>query len=77
MVWGQPAVCYLELGDDEKSLALLRDAEAVNREAGYIHNYQVNLANIGNVYLNRGDHFTAILYYRRVLELARQIKEPV
>lgn len=77
MVWSELAVCYLGVGDDEKALELFRKAECVNRELGYIHNYQVVLANIGNVYLYRRDHFTAISNYRRALALAREIKDPV
>lgn len=77
MVWSELAVCYLGMGDDEKALELFRKAESVNHESGFIHNYQVVLANIGNVYLHRRDHFTAISYYQRALALAREIKDPV
>ncbi len=77
MVWSELAVCYLGLGDDEKAMELFRKAERVNYEAGVVHNYQVVLANIGNVYLHRRDHFTAISYYQRALALAREIKDPV
>ena len=77
MVWSELAVCYLGRGDDKLAMDLLRKAEQVNLEAGVIHNYQVVLANIGNVYLHRRDHFTAISYYRRALALAREIKDPV
>jgi tetratricopeptide (TPR) repeat protein len=77
MVWSELAVCHLGLGEDEKAMELLRNAERVNYEAGFVHNYQVVLANIGNVYLHRGDHLTAIAYYRRALALAREIKDPV
>jgi tetratricopeptide (TPR) repeat protein len=76
-VWSEMAVCHLGLGDDQKALALFEDALRVNSEAGTVHNYLVVLANIGNVYLHRGDHLTAIDYYRRALELAREIKDPV
>jgi tetratricopeptide (TPR) repeat protein len=77
MVWGELGVCYLGWGDDEKALELFRKAERVNCESRAVHNYQVVLANIGNVYLHRRDHFTAISYYRRALALAREIKDPV
>jgi tetratricopeptide (TPR) repeat protein len=77
MLWSELAVCHLGLGDDEKAMELFRKAERVNYEAGVIHNYQVVLANIGNVYLHRRDHFTAISYYQRALSLAREIKDPV
>src|SRR5712671_5235228 len=77
IVWSELAVCYLGLGEDEKAMELFRQAERVNYEAGVVHNYQVVLANIGNVYLHRRDHFTAISYYQRALALARAIKDPV
>jgi tetratricopeptide (TPR) repeat protein len=77
MVWGELGVCYLGWGDDEKALELFRKAECVNYASRAVHNYQVVLANIGNVYLHRRDHFTAISYYRRALSFAREIKDPV
>ncbi len=77
MVWSELAVCHLGLGDDEKAMELFRKAERVNSECGVVHNYQVVLANIGNVYLHRRDYFTAISYYQRALALAREIKDPV
>ncbi len=77
MVWSELAVCHLGLGDDARAMDLLRQAERVNNDAGFIHNYQVVLANIGNVYLHRREHLAAISYYRRALVLARQINDPV
>jgi len=77
MVWGELGVCYLGWGDDQKALDLFQRAAEVERDAGVIHNYQVSLASIGNVYLHRGDHFTSISYYQRALTLAREIKDPV
>jgi len=77
MVWSELAVCYLGLGDDERAMELFRKAESVNHECSVVHNYQVVVANIGNVYLHRRDYFTAIDYYRRALTLAREIKDPV
>jgi tetratricopeptide (TPR) repeat protein len=77
MVWGELAVRYLGLGDDEKAMELFRRAEHVNCECGAVHNYQVVLANIGNVYLHHRDYFTAISYYERALALAREIKDPI
>jgi len=64
VVWEEMAVCELGLGNDVASLDLLRRAEAVQLEARAPANYQVVLANIGNVYL-----------YRH--EIAREIKDPV
>ena len=77
MVWSELAVCYLGLGNDQRALELFQKTEKVNRECGAAHNYQVALANIGNVYLHRHEYFTAVSYYQRALTLAREIKDPV
>lgn len=77
MVWSELAVCYLGLGDDQRALELFEKAEKVNHECGAAHNYQIALANIGNVYLYRSEYFTAISYYQRALALAREIKDPI
>jgi tetratricopeptide (TPR) repeat protein len=76
-VWGELAVCHLGLGDDGKALELFQKAAQRDSEAGAIPNYQVALANIGNVYLYQRDYLTAIQYYRRALALAREIRDPV
>lgn len=76
-VWSELAVCYLGLGDDQKAMELLQMSERVDLEAGLMHSYQIDLANIGNVYLYRRDYFTALAYYQRAVSLARQIKDPV
>ncbi len=51
MVWSELAGCHLGLGDDGKAMELFRRAERVTYECGAVHNHQVILANIGNVYL--------------------------
>ena len=77
LVWGELAVCQLGLGNDQLSLASLRKAETAQLKAGTVANYQLVLANIGNVYLYRRDYATAISYYQRALAIAREIKDPV
>jgi tetratricopeptide (TPR) repeat protein len=77
MVWGELGVCCLGLGDDDEALNLFMSAAGVERNSGAVHNYQVSLASIGNVYLHRGDYLTAISYYEQALALARNIKDPV
>lgn len=62
------AVCELGLGRDNESLNLLREAEQITLDAGFVHNHQVALANIGNVYLHRRDYFIAISYHRPIAE---------
>jgi tetratricopeptide (TPR) repeat protein len=76
-VWGELAVCQLGLGDDSNALELFRRSTQVDRESGAVHNYQVGLANIGNVYLHRRDYLTALSYYQKALGIAREIKDPV
>jgi tetratricopeptide (TPR) repeat protein len=76
-VWGELAVCHLGLGDDEKALELFQKAAQRDIEAGAIHNYQVALANIGNVYLHRRDYLSAISYYRQAVTFAREIGDPL
>jgi tetratricopeptide (TPR) repeat protein len=76
-VWSELAVCHLGLGRDEKALELFQKAAQQNIDAGAIHNYQVALANIGNVYLHRRDYLTAISYYRQAVTLAREIGDPL
>lgn len=77
MVWGELAVCHLGLGGDQMALDLLERAAQLEHRAGAIHNYQVSLANIGNVYLHRREYLAAISYYQQALALAREIKDPV
>jgi tetratricopeptide (TPR) repeat protein len=76
-VWSELAVCHLGLGDDEKALVLLQKAAQRDVDAGAIHNYQVALANMGNVYLHRRDYLAAISYYRQAITFAREIRDPL
>lgn len=76
-VWSELAVCRLGLGEDQNSLDLLEAAVKVHGEAGVKQSYLVGLANIGNVYLHRCDYLRAIDYYRKALEMAREINDPV
>ncbi len=76
-LWSELAVCELGLGDPGKALKLFQDAERVNLELGALPNYQVCVANIGNVYFATGDYPTAITHYQRALKLANEIKDPV
>lgn len=77
VVWSELAVCHLGMGNDQLSLDLLKKAELVQQKAGTVANYQVVIANIGNVYMYRGDYTAAIDHYRRALSIAQEIKDPV
>ncbi|MGA8431059.1 MAG: hypothetical protein WB729_14645 [Candidatus Sulfotelmatobacter sp.] len=61
-VWSELGLCHLALGDDVKAMELLRKAERLDLECGSRHNYQVVLADIGNVYLHRREYLTAVDY---------------
>jgi tetratricopeptide (TPR) repeat protein len=77
MVWGELGVCCLGQGDDARALDLFQRAATIEEEFGAVHNYQVSLASIGNVFLHRSHYLTAISYYQRALAIAREIKDPV
>ena len=73
IIWSELANCYLNVDEPEKALQFFQKAESVFLESGATPNYQVCLANIGNVYLYRREFLIAISYYQRALELARQL----
>jgi hypothetical protein len=56
---------------------LLRKAERTNLELGALPNLQICIANIGNVFCVAGDYLNAMVHYRRALQIAEQIKDPV
>ena len=67
------ANCHLHTDEAEKALEFFHKAERVFLESGAVPNYQVCLANIGNVYHYRREFLTAISYYQRAFELERQL----
>ncbi|MGD0095346.1 MAG: tetratricopeptide repeat protein [Terracidiphilus sp.] len=75
--YGDMAVCHLDLGDDQKSLDLLEELLPFAARIGWVHSYQVTIANIGNVFRIRGDYLRAIEYYRCAVEYAEAIRDPV
>lgn len=71
---GELAVCYLGIGEPDKALALLLAANATYIALDAMHAYQVNLADIGNVYLYKQEYLTAISYFQTALRIAQEIK---
>jgi tetratricopeptide (TPR) repeat protein len=63
------------MGQDEEAMELFRKGEEINQAAGFVHNYQVILANVGKVYLFCRDHLTAVRYYQRAVSMAGEIKD--
>ncbi len=74
---GELGTCYLNLGETKKALQLLESTAEIFLAKGSLSNYQVSLADIGSVYLRRGDFLIAISYYQRALELARNLGDQV
>jgi tetratricopeptide (TPR) repeat protein len=52
--------CHFGLGNLEESLELLLKADEIELEAGAHPGHQISLANIGNIYLRRGEYARAI-----------------
>lgn len=77
IVWGEIGVCQLGLGNDAEALELFERAAEEDQNIGAVHNYQVILANIGNVYLHRRAFLTALSYYQKALALASEIKDSI
>lgn len=65
----------LHTEETEKALEFFHKAERVFLESGPVPNYQVCLANTGNVYHYRREFLKAISYYQRAFELARQLSD--
>lgn len=70
-------VCYTGLGELDKALDIHLEANNILCNIGALQYYQVNLADTGNVYLCKGEFLTAISYYHRALEIAKQMKHTV
>jgi tetratricopeptide (TPR) repeat protein len=65
------------LGDPDRALKIYMEADKVLAALGARHAYQVNLANMGAVFLHKGEFLTAISHYQRALAIAREINDPV
>lgn len=73
---GEAGICYLGLGDPDRALQIHIAAGKALADLGARHAYQVNLADMGNVYLQKGEYATAIWHYQRALAIAKEINAP-
>jgi tetratricopeptide (TPR) repeat protein len=73
---GEAGICYLGLGDPDRALRIYVVADGIFADLGTRHAYQVNLADMGNVYLHKGEYVTAISLYQRALAIAKEIDAP-
>jgi tetratricopeptide (TPR) repeat protein len=74
---GEAAICYMGLGDPDRALKIHMEADKVLAALGARHAYQVNLADMGTIFLQKGEFLTAISHYQRALAIAREINDPV
>ncbi len=73
-IMGEMGVCYLGAGDPERSLEMHLQVDRLLSESGARRGHPMNLSDIGNVYLQKGDYGTAIAYYQRALAIAKEIE---
>jgi tetratricopeptide (TPR) repeat protein len=74
---GEAAICYTGLGDPDRALKIHMEADKVLAALGARHAYQVNLADMGTIFLQKGEFLTAISHYQRALAIAKEINDPV
>jgi len=67
--------CYYGLQEDEKALELFSEALQVSLDAGAMPSYQIDLANIGNIHLRRGEYAAAISNYQKAANIARELDD--
>lgn len=65
--------CCYGLQEDEKALELFSEALKAALDAGALPSYQINLANIGNLHLRRGEYAAAISNYQKALSIAHDL----
>lgn len=69
--------CYYGLGEDERALECFVESLKASLNADGMPGYQINLANIGNIHLRRGEYAAAISSYQQALEIARKLGDQI
>jgi tetratricopeptide (TPR) repeat protein len=69
--------CYHGIGDDEKAMEYFSESLKACLDADAMPGYQINLANIGNIHLARGEYAAAISMYQEALEIARKLGDTI
>jgi tetratricopeptide (TPR) repeat protein len=69
--------CYHGIGDDQKALECFSESLKACLDADAAPGCQINLANIGNIYLGRGEYAAAISKYQEALEIARKLGDTI
>jgi tetratricopeptide (TPR) repeat protein len=64
--------CHFGLDNLGEALELFLKAEQIDLETCAHPGRQIVIANIGNIYLRRGEYVKAISHYQRAIEIAKQ-----
>lgn len=70
---GNLALCYRALGDSERALGLLRQAETLANTAGQRHDAMVWIGQAGSILFERGDYAGSAEHFRRALTLSEAL----
>lgn len=65
--------CWYGLQEDDKALELFSEALQASLDEDAMPSYQIDLANIGNIYLRRGECAAAISNYQKAVDIARDL----
>lgn len=68
------AICYTQLGNPDRALALGKQALAIPGEADWVRGSI--LGAIGRAYAARGDTLEAIKHYQQALDISRKLDQP-
>jgi CHAT domain-containing protein/Tfp pilus assembly protein PilF len=64
--------CYIQLGQPEKAAQLFEAAQKLGSEIGVLVDVHMGLGRLGEWYAGQGNYSTALSYYQRAVEVARQ-----
>lgn len=75
ILWSELGWCHDNLDDTTRAMDYYQRCEAFFRGIGEKPAYLVALGNIGNLYVKRREYPTAISYYQRAIEIARELDD--
>lgn len=75
ILWSELGWCHDNLDDTARAMDYYQRCEAFFRSIGEKPAYLVSLGNIGNLYVKRREYPTAISYYQRAIEIARELDD--
>jgi tetratricopeptide (TPR) repeat protein len=64
--------CYIQLGQPEKAAELFEAAQKLARETGVLVDGTMGLGRLGEWFAGQGQYSTALTYYQRAVDIAKQ-----